>query len=91
MTSRPPAALLSVSRDEAHRFSKQPLDRIVLLAGLGENITTRGLDGGAGLADQPSSDSRLTTMASWVVREMTTTASSSADGFSSRCGTNGGT
>ena len=35
--------------------------------------------------------SRLTAIASWVVRAMTTTASSSTDGFSSRWGTNGGT
>jgi putative flavoprotein involved in K+ transport len=33
----------------------------------------------------------LTTMASWVDRAMTTTASVSGDGFSSRCGTCGGT
>ena len=33
---------------------------------------------------------RLTTMASWLLRAMTTTASS-APGFSSRCGTYGGT
>ena len=37
------------------------------------------------------SDSRFTTMASWVVREMMTTASWSGSGFSSRCGTHGGT
>jgi len=35
--------------------------------------------------------SRLTTIASWVVRAMTTTASVPGSGFSSRCGTNGGT
>ncbi len=34
---------------------------------------------------------RLTTIASWVLRAMTTTASSPGSGFSSRCGTNGGT
>jgi hypothetical protein len=34
---------------------------------------------------------RLTTMASWVVRAMTTIASPSGSGFSSRCGTHGGT
>ena len=34
---------------------------------------------------------RLTTMASWVLRAMTTTASTSGSGFSSRCGTHGGT
>lgn len=33
----------------------------------------------------------LTTIASWVDRAMTTTASMSGDGFSSRCGTCGGT
>jgi hypothetical protein len=33
----------------------------------------------------------LTTMASWVDRAITTTASVSGDGFSSRCGTCGGT
>jgi hypothetical protein len=34
---------------------------------------------------------RFTTIASWVVRAMTTIASVSGSGFSSRCGTNGGT
>jgi ribosome-associated protein len=34
---------------------------------------------------------RLTTTASWVERAMTTTASVSGEGFSSRCGTCGGT
>ena len=33
----------------------------------------------------------LTTMPSWVLRAITTTASSSPAGFSSRCGTYGGT
>jgi len=36
------------------------------------------------------SPGRLTTIASWLLRAMTTTASSPV-GFSSRCGTNGGT
>ena len=34
---------------------------------------------------------RLTTMPSCVERARTTTASSSGEGFSSRCGTHGGT
>ena len=34
---------------------------------------------------------RFTTIASWVVRAITTTASSAGSGFSSRCGANGGT
>lgn len=42
----------------------------------------------AGSAYKPG---RLTTIASCVERAMTTTASSSGSGFSSRCGTNGGT
>ena len=47
-----------------------------------------GTDGST--CDQ-SSPSRFTTMASCVVRAMTTTASVSGSGFSSRWGTNGGT
>lgn len=42
----------------------------------------------AGSAYSPG---RLTTIASWVLRAMTTTASSERSGFSSRWGTNGGT
>ena len=34
---------------------------------------------------------RLTTIASWVLRAITTTASSSGEGFSSRWGVKGGT
>src|SRR5690606_6692738 len=44
----------------------------------------------AASAGTPSVDhrlGRLTTMPSWVLRPMTTTASSSGEGFSSRCGT----
>jgi hypothetical protein len=37
--------------------------------------------------DYGVSESRLTTIASCVVRAITTTASSDGDGFSSRCGT----
>jgi hypothetical protein len=37
--------------------------------------------------DYRVSESRLTTIASCVVRAITTTASSDGDGFSSRCGT----
>src|SRR5260370_31978928 len=37
------------------------------------------------------SEGTLTTIASWVDRAMTTTVSVSGDGFSSRCGTCGGT
>jgi len=39
----------------------------------------------------PHREGTLTTIASWVDRAMTTTASVSGDGFSSRCGTCGGT
>jgi len=42
-----------------------------------------------GLSDHSSGT--LTTIASWVERAITTTASVSGDGFSSRCGTRGGT
>ena len=41
-------------------------------------------------AGQPRRPGRLTTMASWLLRAMTTTASASV-GFSSRCGVTGGT
>ncbi|PRY39371.1 hypothetical protein LY71_12140 [Geodermatophilus tzadiensis] len=43
-----------------------------------------------GLAADHVSPGRLTTIASWLLRAMTTTASSSV-GFSSRCGVCGGT
>ena len=41
-------------------------------------------------ADYASRPGRLTTIASWLLRAITTTASVSV-GFSSRCGVNGGT
>ena len=41
-------------------------------------------------ADYASRPGRFTTIASWLLRAITTTASSSV-GFSSRCGVNGGT
>ena len=45
----------------------------------------------AAVARGPQSPGRLTTIASWVDRATTSTASVSGDGFSSRCGTCGGT
>jgi hypothetical protein len=44
-----------------------------------------------GVTSDQASASRLTTIASSVVREITTMASVSGSGFSSRCGTYGGT
>lgn len=40
---------------------------------------------------QPVSSGRFTTIASWLLRAMTTTASVSGEGFSSRCRAHGGT
>ena len=42
-------------------------------------------------APRTNNPGRLTTIASWVLRAITTTASDAGSGFSSRCGTNGGT
>ncbi len=53
---------------------------------------SRGMPARPGQSDGTThSAGTLTTMASWVDRAMTTTASVSGDGFSSRCGTCGGT
>ena len=48
-------------------------------------------DESAATSGRGQSAGTLTTIASWVERAITTTASVSGDGFSSRCGTCGGT